>query len=90
MSDGFWGMIGVLGAIFLKEYFDARRARNLAVELARKDAEQDKKLADIATNLGVVEKATNGLVDKLVESVKTEAHAAGVQEAREHPHQPSQ
>lgn len=37
---------------------------------------------EIKTDVAIVQKATNGLTDKLVETSKTEAHAAGKEQGR--------
>ena len=42
-----------------------------------------KNVAEVKENVQVIEKATNSLTDRLVESTRIEAHAAGMKEEKE-------
>ncbi len=42
-----------------------------------------KNIQNVGDNVKIIEKATNSLTDRLVETTRTEAHAAGMKEEKE-------
>lgn len=61
----------------------AMRVEQVKVVLANTSAKQDAKLDQVAEKVEAVHVATNSLTDRLVETTKVEAHAAGVKEEKE-------
>lgn len=93
VSDSVWlAIIGIV-AMVVKEYIDRQRAERMAKELVAATvarAAQTARVEEVAHKVEVVaekveevHKATNSLTDRLVETTKTEAHAAGVKEEKD-------
>ena len=72
MSDTTWLAIIGLVTMVVKDYLDRRRIRD-----------QENRLKDVAAKIEEVHKATNSLTYRLVETTKTEAHAAGMKEEKD-------
>lgn len=71
-------LVGALSGPFAA--YLAYRARVVAQETKVVAQETKVALAEVKVDVHKVEAATNGIVNRLIETTKTEAHAAGVRE----------
>ncbi len=88
------GWVLIIGAIFFglaklwSMWLDFKREewkqKQLAT-VAEKAENTDKKLDDVTSKVEEVHKATNSLTDRLVETTRIEAHAAGMKEEQDRP-----
>lgn len=94
VSDAVWlAILGIIGMVVKEFLVDRPRAARVAKELANATlarAAQTSKVEEVAESVKVVaekveevHKATNSLTDRLVETTKSEAHAAGIKEEKD-------
>ncbi len=86
MSDVVWqALIAALLAMYMEwSRRKAERAvRQVKNTLHTTTEQSNKKLEEMAEKVEEVHKATNSLTDRLVETTRIEAHAAGVKEQKD-------